>query len=158
MRKRFCAQNSAPKRVPAKRILLDTGPLAALFNRADRAHGRAKAWFESSTALMVTTEAVVTQLSYLLEDNTALQTVALLWVEQARRHGRLQIHPVEDHAVLALLLERYDDLPCDYADATLIALANSLDIREVATLDQRDFSIYRLNRNHSFKLIFPAAQ
>ncbi len=144
--------------MPANRVVLDTGPLAALFNRADRAHASAKAWFQSSTAVMVTTEAVMTELGYLLEDSTALQTVALLWVEQAKRHGRLEIHPVADHAVLARLLERYDDLPCDYADATLIALANTLDLREIATLDQRDFSVYRLHHNHSFKLVFPSAR
>lgn len=145
-----------PERVPANRILLDTGPLAALFNSADHAHLRARKWFQSCTSGLITTEAVVTELSYLLEDNTALQSVALVWVEQAKWHGRLEIPPVNDHAALAVLLERYSDLPCDYADATLIALANALDVREIATLDERDFSIYRLNRNRSFKLVFPS--
>ncbi len=107
---------------------------------------------------MITTEAVVTELSYLLSDSTALQAAALLWIEQAKQHGRLEIHPTQDYAAIAALIERYDDLPCDYADATLIALANVLDVRDIATMDERDFSIYRLNRSRSFKLIFPAVR
>ncbi len=144
--------------MPANCILLDTGPLAALLNTADRAHARAKTWFQSSTGLMVTTEAVITELCYLLADSTELQAAALVWVQQAKAYGRLEIHPVQDYATLAALIERYGDLPCDYADATLIAAANTLDVREIATLDERDFSIYRLNKNRGFKLVFPAAR
>lgn len=140
-----------------KRVLLDTGPLAALFNPADRAHVRAKTWFAGCDAVMVTTEAVITELATLLNDSTPMQVTALAWVEEARRHGHLEVHAVRDYTEPADLLERYANLPCDYADATLIALANALDLREISTLDERDFSVYRLNRNRVFKLVFPSA-
>ena len=144
--------------MPANGILLDTGPLAALFNPADHAHRRARDWFKSCTRMLHTTEAVVTELSYFLSDSTLMQTGALRWIEQATQHSRLAVHPVLSHSALADFLERYADLPCDYADASLIALANTLEIREIATLDVRDFSIYRLQRNRTFKLAFQARQ
>ena len=44
----------------------------------------------------------------------------------------------------ATLLEKYDDLPIDLADATLVWLAGEMGIAEVVTLDETDFGIYRL--------------
>lgn len=135
-------------------VLLDTGPLAALFNPDDHDHDSALAWFKACDRPLLTTEAVVTELSYLLSDSTAMQAAALRWMEQARSHRRLEIAPVDDHALLAGLIERYRNLPCDYADATLVALGNARDIRDIATLDERDFSVYRLKGNRSFRLVF----
>ena len=44
---------------------------------------------------------------------------------------------------MAELVERYADLPLGAADASVIALADRLDIREIATLDHRDFTVVR---------------
>jgi len=41
-------------------------------------------------------------------------------------------------------MEKYDDLPMDLADASLVWLAGELGINEVITLDETDFVIYRL--------------
>jgi hypothetical protein len=45
---------------------------------------------------------------------------------------------------IATLMEKYDDLPMDLADASLVWLAGELGILEVVTLDETDFGIYRL--------------
>lgn len=142
--------------MPAKPVLLDTGPLAALFSRADHDHARAKRFFESCDRPFVSTEAVVTDLACLLSDSVRLQSLALEWVDVARRHGRLEVAAVADHVALARTMQRYADLPCDYADATLIALADALGTRDIATLDERAFSIYRLKGNRGFHLVFGA--
>ena len=142
--------------MPAKPVLLDAGPLAALFSRADRDHARAMRFFESCDRPFATTEAVVTKLANVFSDNVRLQSLALEWVGAARRHGRLEIAAVADHAALARTLQRYADPPFDYADATLIELADALETRDIATLDKRDFSIYRLKGNRRFHLVFGA--
>jgi len=41
------------------------------------------------------------------------------------------------------LLQQYDDLPADFADTTLVALAEETDTWTVLSLDRRDFSVYR---------------
>ena len=51
----------------------------------------------------------------------------------------------------AALMERYRDVPMDYADATLVALAEELDADTVFTLDRRGFSTYRLGRRRPFQ-------
>jgi predicted nucleic acid-binding protein len=53
----------------------------------------------------------------------------------------------------ATLMERYADTPMDYADATLVLLAEQLKCSDVATLDRRGFSIYRAAENRGFRLV-----
>jgi hypothetical protein len=49
-------------------------------------------------------------------------------------------------------MRKYDDLPMDYADATLVALAEELDTGFVLTTDKRDFSVYRRNGRKRFQI------
>ncbi len=51
---------------------------------------------------------------------------------------------------VAALMEKYQDVPMDFADATLVALAEDLDIPHVFTLDRRGFSSFRLKGHKPF--------
>jgi predicted nucleic acid-binding protein len=55
--------------------------------------------------------------------------------ERARRARLLRIEPVSDYALLARTIGRYAGLPCDDADATLIALAERTGVRAIAIID-----------------------
>jgi len=44
------------------------------------------------------------------------------------------------------LMERFEDLPMDFADATLVVLAERLATNRVFTLDRKDFGAYRIGR------------
>jgi len=96
---------------------------------------------------------VITETAYILAASAAHQQAAFAWVQRARAAGLLEIEAVEDHAAVARLLTRYASLPCDYADATLIALAERTGISAIATIDQRDFSIYRIKGRKRFKIL-----
>ena len=50
-------------------------------------------------------------------------------------------------------MEKYQDVPMDYADATLVALGEELQTEWVFTLDRRGFSSYRLHRRKPFHLL-----
>jgi predicted nucleic acid-binding protein len=52
----------------------------------------------------------------------------------------------------AALMERYSDTPMDYADATLVLLADALRLNTVLTLDRRGFATYRTPSRRAFKL------
>jgi len=133
--------------------LVDTGALVALFNRSDRHHAAASAWFASVRGGLLTTEAVITETAYVLAASPAHQRAALRWVQRARTAGLLEVGAVADHAALAAILERYASLPCDYADATLIALAQKSGVAAIATIDQRDFSVYRIGGRKRFRIL-----
>ena len=47
-------------------------------------------------------------------------------------------------------MNEYENVPMDLADATLVALAEKLNIFEIATLDS-DFNIYRTKENKALK-------
>ena len=50
-------------------------------------------------------------------------------------------------------MEKYHDLPMDYADPTLVALGEELGTNRVFTLDARGFSAYRLDGRKAFQLV-----
>jgi hypothetical protein len=50
-------------------------------------------------------------------------------------------------------MEKYSDTPMDFADATLVGLAQELEIDRVLTLDERGFRAYRHGRNRHFRLV-----
>jgi hypothetical protein len=116
-----------------------------LFDPSDRAHQPCKrelARLEGRR--LVTSLAVVTEASYLLDFSGHAQRALLDFIAD----GALEI--AEFGATLirkaSTLMEKYQDLPMDFADATLVVLAESLDTLSVFTLDRRDFGVYRLGR------------
>ena len=50
-------------------------------------------------------------------------------------------------------MAKYRDLPMDFADATLVHIANREKIGRIFTLDRRDFSVYRLSEGRSFDTV-----
>jgi predicted nucleic acid-binding protein len=46
------------------------------------------------------------------------------------------------------LMRRYENVPMDFADATLVAAAEAITAQRVFTLDRRDFDVYRVRRGH----------
>ncbi len=56
-----------------------------------------------------------------------------------------------------VLMETYADQPMDYADATLVVLAEELGTEHVFTTDRRDFEVYRFGRDRPFRIVPPPA-
>jgi predicted nucleic acid-binding protein len=135
------------------RALVDTGAIVALINRDDRHHRLAVDWFQRFRGQLLTTEAVVTETAYVLAASPTHQHAALVWFGRACAAEMLRVEPVADHAAIARIIAKYASLPCDYADATLIALAEHSGVTAIATIDQRDFSIYRLRGRKRFRIL-----
>ena len=129
-------------------VLLDTGPLVALFKRNDHDHQRALAWFKRHRGALLTTHAVVAEAWHLL--NPSARLPLMRFVAAAVDICELQVHSVQQ---IVAKLEKYADLPMDYADATLLVLAEQQAIFSIATLDIADFSAYRLANGRSLKLV-----
>jgi predicted nucleic acid-binding protein len=133
--------------------LVDTGAIVALVNRADRFHSQATAWFRDFRGRLLTTEAVITETAYVLAASPEHQSAALNWIRRARDAEILEVVPIQDHADLVRIIAKYADLPCDYADASLIWLAEKTGVVQIATIDQRDFSIYRIRGRRRFRIL-----
>jgi predicted nucleic acid-binding protein len=135
----------------AQDCLLDTGPLVALIDHGESAHLACVAAITGRRGRLITTDAVITEALYLLADSSVAVRACLgmildgtLAVElmSLSRWGRVQT-----------LMAKYADLPMDYADATLVVLAEDLGLTQILTLDRRDFSVYRVRGNRAFRIL-----
>ena len=132
------------------KILIDSGPLIALFDSSDKYHQKTVEFIKSNQALLITTIASITETLHLLDFNRNAQLDFIEWVSR----GGVEIVNVlnSDFQRIKELTEKYRDLPMDFADSCLVLLAEKMGLNEVATID-RDFSIYRIKGKKAFKTI-----
>jgi len=123
-------------------VLVDSGPLYALFDRDDAFNATARAWFAGNRRPLITNAAVITEVTYLLGRWCGVDH-QLLFLEFLHQPGWLIEDLAPDLPRIRELIDRYRDLPADFTDASLVALSERLRCTEVATTDQRDFSVYR---------------
>ncbi len=122
-------------------MLTDTGPLVGLINVADQHHARCLAALPPEPLL--TTWPCFAEAMHLLWRDGGHRYRATLW--DMYFDGRLVLHELTaaETVRMAALMEQYRDLPMDLADASLVAVAESLGMRRVFTVD-RQFFVYRL--------------
>ena len=124
-------------------VLVDSGPLLALFNGRDAWHAPIVKWLQRNTQVrLVTTWPVATEVYALLARRVG-NPAALDFLRWALRGG-IEID-MPAHTALADMLgisERFQDLPFDLADASVAEAAARLRIRQVLTIDS-DFDVYR---------------
>ena len=127
--------------------LADTGPLVALFDRGDPEHERARRFFSGFKGNLVTTWPVMTEVCHLLPLYAVDRFMA--WAGA----GGLVLYELPPDALAGLkkLMRKYADLPMDLADASLVWLADQIDLLDVVTLDHRDFAAYRTSTGRPFR-------
>lgn len=130
-----------------RKILIDSGPLIALFDRNDKYHFASVEFIKNNKFQLITSLASITETLHMLDFSRQAQIDFLGWVSA----GALIIEPilVKDLQRIKELTTKYADLPMDFADACLVLLGEKLNISSVATID-RDFDIYRLKGKKQF--------
>ena len=133
-------------------ILVDAGPLIALFDRDDAHHAAMKELLQGTAGRLITTWPVVTETSHMLDFDARAQLDFYRWVAA----GGVVVHEVPQAALGRVidLVEKYGDLPMDLADATLVVAAEVLGVREIVSID-RDFEVYRIGGRASFENLYP---
>ncbi|WIM06787.1 MAG: PIN domain-containing protein [Candidatus Nitricoxidivorans perseverans] len=124
-----------------RKIIADSGPLIALFDRSDRNRPAVKGFLRDYEGALVTTWPVLTEVGHMLGFSVDRQIDFLEWV----RRGALDVADLPKGAVDAILkaTRNYRNVPMDLADASLLVLAMETGVREILTFDA-DFDIYRL--------------
>lgn len=134
----------------AAELLLDTGAFVALVDRSEERHADCVAALEQWSGPIVTTEAVLTETLYLVGSSWEAQRVCLDFFLR----GAVLLIPssLESLKRVASLMQRYRNLPMDFADASLVVLGEELPTDQVFTLDRRGFSVYRLHGKKPFRM------
>jgi hypothetical protein len=135
----------------AAEVLVDTGAIIALLDETDRWHQACASTLGQLPLPLLTSEAVLTETFHLIK-RIRKETDAI-W-DQIRL-GTIRLAKIEHSEMsnLERLMDRYRDRPMDFADATLVYLAERETIEIVFTVDQADFATYRIGRRRRFHVL-----
>ena len=139
-----------------KTWLIDTGPLVAYLDASDPGHAVVTACLDEFKGQLATTSAVITEAMYFA---SASSDGARLLAELVHTTGT-EVYDLcrpPELVEAASLMDRYADTPMDFADATLVLLAEALDVRDVLTLDRRGFATYRTRQRKSLRLVLDSS-
>ncbi len=132
-------------------VLIDTGAMLALVDDDDRWHSVCVEIFSRVRLPLLTSEAVLTEYFHLLGKNP--RYLARAW--RLVRPGTITLASISDRDLpeINFLMERYADRPMDFADATLVHLAQRERISTVFTIDFADFQTYRIGGRQRFRIL-----
>ncbi|MBI5788303.1 MAG: PIN domain-containing protein [Candidatus Schekmanbacteria bacterium] len=130
-------------------LLIDAGPLIAVFNKSDKHHHACITFLSNYHGDILTTEPVLTEVVYLLRRFPSAPQNVIDFIINAP----IKLVPFSEERLLrcSKLMEQYANVPMDFADASLVAMGEEFEISDVFTLDS-DFSIYRMGKGIPFKI------
>jgi predicted nucleic acid-binding protein len=135
--------------------IVDTGPLVALFDRAEQHHRWVAERINELDAPLLVCEPVLAEAMYLLARYPKAQDAVLELIQNGALSVAFRIN--EHIGSLRKLLQKYRDTPMSLADACIIRMSEIHDRHAVLTLDS-DFLVYRKHGRAALPLIHPAAQ
>jgi uncharacterized protein len=132
-------------------IIADTGFWLALGDKNDKNHQIANNFAKSTDERLITTYPVMTEVCHLLLKRQGVN--AQLNFVSMYQLGAFDVFeiPNEDKNRVFSLMQQYADLPMDFADASLVLLAEKLGHGKILSTDTRDFLTYRWKNAKPFK-------
>lgn len=132
-------------------VLLDTGVVVALVNASDPDHAPCKDAWARVSAPLVTVEGVLVEASRLLRRARRGPAAGVALVRAA---GAEVVAPDDTRYARAVeLMKKYHDVPMDFVDALLVAVAEERGLEEILTLDRRGFEAYRIHGRRRFRIV-----
>ncbi|ETW92952.1 MAG: hypothetical protein ETSY1_41385 [Candidatus Entotheonella factor] len=132
-------------------ILVDTGPLVALFDPRDAKHTLCRTILRTLRDRLVTTVPVLTEAFHMLGPASRGANNLRSFVQ---RDG-LAVWLMDASSIQRAfeLMEQYGDHPMDLADASLLVAAETLPAYSIFTIDRQDFATYRVRRGHRLEAL-----
>jgi|SRR5436305_10133371 predicted nucleic acid-binding protein len=134
-----------------RRVLVDTGPIVAILSRRDQYHRICVEALREMPGPLFTCWPVMTEAAWLLRrDLNAVQKLL-----NSMDTGFVALLPLgtDDAKPIASIMKKYRDIRIQLADAALVHLAARDGLDTIFTLDHRDFSVYRLPRGRTLRLL-----
>jgi uncharacterized protein len=131
--------------------LIDTGVILAAVDLDDDWHAACVGALRSAPKPIISTEAVLTEAFHLIGSSSF--NSRRLWDFVGSGIVTVQDITDSDLPELRSLMAKYEDRPMDFADATLVHIANRESISTVLTIDHDDFETYRLRGNKKFTIL-----
>lgn len=135
-----------------KRVIIDTGPLVAYFDRDSEFHDWTRDQFALLTEPLYSCQPVLTETLFILKRNGISADLPLALVERGDLVCGFDLP--SEIVELRGLLRKYRDLPATLADVCLVRMSEFEKESVVFTLD-RDFLVYRRNGRKVIPLLAP---
>ena len=134
------------------RLVIDTGPLVALLNQADRQHRWVRDVLDTIEPPICTCEAVVSEACFLMSRIPDGQDAVLQLL--SKDILRIDFHMLAEADALRALMQKFASVPMSLADACLVRMSELDPRSRILTLDS-DFRVYRRNRRQAIPTIMP---
>jgi uncharacterized protein len=134
-------------------LIVDTGPLVATADRADRDHAACRTLLEGDEGPLITTAMVIAEAAYLIDRQLGAKAEASLYASITE--GQLEVADlaITDWQRIQDLVGTYADLRLGGTDASVIALAERQGAVRIATLNRRHFAVVRPRHADAFELL-----
>jgi len=140
--------------MPTSKILVDSSFLIALYDRAADEREAVNEIARLYSGQFLVPQVVLTEVVYILKRETGVQGAIYFLDSFTRSKPDLQDVIVEDLIRVQEIMQQYADAKLDFVDCCIMALSERLNITQVCTLDQRDFSMFR-PRHRDYLEILP---
>ena len=132
-------------------LLGDTGVLYALADRSDAWHARVKAMFAANREPLLAPVTILPEVTYLVA--TRLGANAERAFLRSLVDGELTIEPLASDDLRRALEVLGDYADIGFVDATVIAMAERLKVKKIATTDRRHFTMVKPRHVAQFTLV-----
>ena len=134
-------------------ILIDASYLVALGYPVDQHHAAARALAVEKGPRFLIPDVVLAEAFYNLRGLTNTQAATRFAESLSRRPPRLLGLTPIDFSRAVQVMRQYQDAELDFVDACLTALAERLNVAQIATFDRRDFSMIRPKHTSYLELL-----
>lgn len=121
-------------------VLADATAIVGVLSSRDQHSVQASAWFKSLDKPLYTCEAVITEVLFLVKQDSEGRQRALGFLEDGIL--RIGFDLADELEAVRYLMKKYDSVPMSLADACLVRMSEMRGNSEILTFDQ-DFRIYR---------------
>jgi len=138
-----------------RRVLVDTGPLVAILSSVDEHHAACVKALHELPGPLFSCWPVITEAVWLLRSHPAAIQQLLRSCCSGGARGFLELLPLAgaEASAIAEVMEDYQDIRPQLADAALVYLAGREGIDTIFTLDRRDFGVYRSTQKRAFRIV-----
>lgn len=124
-------------------LILDTGPLYASLDRADRDHGRCRELIEGIGERLIVPSPVLPEVDYLVAQRLGAGPMVALLADIVDGAYLVEDLGAEDYPRVRELMDRYADQDIGFVDAAVLTVVERLGELKLGTLDHRHFSVVR---------------
>lgn len=132
-----------------KSVIVDASFLVSLTNPKERYHRDCVQVAQGLSSRLVIPVTVLPEATHIIAKRISHRTMRLFVDQMRRPQWQIESLTAVDLERASQVLETYDDAELDFADSTIVAIAERLNIETILTLDRRDFGMIRpLHTNH----------